>query len=197
MNKFFTTVLQIMKRNAARCSAMLRRNFLKPGVVRGTAGGFVLAGLLALAMLQPFACAGGPATNENTGPVFNWNNRLQLSDEQYELIHLYSQLENADAEKKQALNEQVTNLVKKLGANAVRRARAHELVATRTGTNVVNIYNPSRENLAFTVSVKNDTEWNGSRKSSVGRDTYLPANGTLTVTNIYWTTPSMGTPKKE
>ena len=58
-------------------------------------------------------------------------------------------------------------------------------------TNVVKIFNPSRDNVAFTVSIKGDEEWIGSRKASMGRTTYLPANSSLMVTNLYWTTPRM------
>jgi hypothetical protein len=153
--------------------------------------------ICALAMLLAFGCAGGPATNDNAGPVFNWSNKLVLSKNQYDLIYFYTKLESADAEKQAELKEKISRLAAQLGTNMVRRARSGELVATKTATNVASIHNPSHDNVAFTVSIRGDEEWNGSRKASIGRDTYLPANGTLIVTNIYWTTPSMSAPKKE
>ena len=168
-----------------------------PEVVTGMAGGFALAGLLALAMLLPFACAGGPATTENAGPVFNWSNKLALSTNQYDLIYYYTKLESADAEKQAEWKEKISRLEAQLGTNVVRRARSGELVATKTATNVASIHNPSHDNVAFTVAIRGDEEWQGSKKASIGRDTYLPANGTLIVTNIYWATPSMSAPKKE
>ena len=170
---------------------MLSDNFLGPEVVTGAAGGIVLAGLLALVMLQSSVCAAGPATNENAGPVFTWSNKLPLSKDQYELIRLYDKLDGADLAKKTELNEKIKQLAAQLGTNAIRRANSRELIATKTATNVVSIHNPSLDNVAFTASIRGDGRVLDSRQKSIGHDTYLPANGTLIVTNLYWTMPSM------
>ena len=94
------------------------------------------------------------------------------------------------SEKRQKLKAEGKELREKLGAGAVRRARPMELVMTMD-RGVASIFNPSSDNVAFTVSVRGDEEQLGTRKASMGRLTYLPAKGTLRVENLYWTTPGM------
>ena len=125
---------------------------------------------------------------------FDWSTKLQLSPEQEQLLHLYSKLQNdsADPTKLREPKEEVERLAAKLGPLAVRPARPDELLISRVGqSGEAKIRNSSDTNLAFTVSVKGDEQWVGSRKASMGRQTYLPPKGTLTVTNLYWTTPRM------
>ncbi|MDB6022523.1 MAG: hypothetical protein JWQ04_2380 [Pedosphaera sp.] len=147
-----------------------------------------------LAVLLGFGLVGEASEVPKAGATYEWNTRLELSAEQQKLLHLYTQFEiaSSDAAKGRALEEEINRLKVQLGTNAVRRARAGELVVTPTGqTNQFSIYNPSAENVSFTVSIKGDEQRMGTRMASMGRDTYLPAHGTLLVTNLYWTTPRM------
>jgi hypothetical protein len=141
--------------------------------------------------------ASSPAPGQSAAKAqsfFDWSTKLELTAEQQKLLHLYNnlELETANAAKIQETKEEVERLATKLGPLAVRPARPGELFIFRVGqTGETTILNPSNTNLAFTVSVKGDTESFGSRKASMGRQTYLPPNSTLTVTNLYWTSPSM------
>ena len=126
--------------------------------------------------------------------TFEWASRLQLTRDQQKLLHLYSQLDDdrLDATKKAHLEEEIQRVAGQLGSQAVRRARPGELTASTGGhAGLSAVYNPSETNLAFTVSVKGDEEWIGSRKASMGRETYLPPKCSLIVSNLYWTTPRM------
>lgn len=148
----------------------------------------------ALATLLATGCQAGPVASTNSAAAFEWSKRPQLSDQQQELLHLYSNLSVPEikTEKRVDLETKIEKLKAELGTNTVRHARAEELIVKPTGRPVeVSIYNPSKENVAFTVSVRGDEEWMGSRKASMGRLTFLPPHGTLLVTNLYWTTPRM------
>jgi len=125
---------------------------------------------------------------------FDWTNKPQLTSEQQKLLHLHKKLDNAptDPAKRQALKEEIERLATKLGSITVRPARPGELIVSHVGqTGQASIYNPSEANLAFTVAIKGDEEWMGSRKGSIGRETYLPPKSALSVTNLYWTTSRM------
>jgi hypothetical protein len=130
--------------------------------------------------------------NQNRG-AYEWENKPQLSPDQDKLVRLLAKLEDAaDATRRSELEEQVTVLKARLGEAAVRPARANELILSQeaSGRSSV-VYNPSADNVAFTVSIKGDEEWLGSRKGSIGRQTYLPPKTSLIVRDLYWTTPSM------
>ena len=149
-----------------------------------------------LGLLGLIAYAGLTAPGQETikYPSFDWAGRPQLTSDQQKLLHLFSKLADtpSDSAKRQPLKEEVERLVAKLGSSALRMARPGELIVSRLGpSRQASIYNPTDENIAFTVAVKGDEEWIGSRKGSIGRQTYLPAKGTLSVTNLYWTTPRM------
>ena len=144
-----------------------------------------IIGLLAMNCI-----AGPPQTPKEQS--FAWTNRLELSVEQQRLLRLYLWLEASDLapEKREKYEAEAKQISEKLGAAAVRRARPFELVMTME-KGVAIIFNPSSDNVAFTVSVRGDEEQLGTRKASMGRLTYLPPKGTLRVENIYWTTPGM------
>jgi hypothetical protein len=83
-----------------------------------------------------------------------------------------------------------------LGPLAVRHAKPHELVSSPgAATNLCTIFNPTKEGLVLTVSVVGDTEQMGTRRASMGRETYLPPGSTVIVSNLYWTTPATKTMK--
>lgn len=152
------------------------------------------AAFVLLASLWSSGCLAGPKTETNSTATFEWSKRLELSDKQQELLHLYTSLETPELKsgKRRDLKLKIESLKQELGTNAVRHARASELIVKPTCRPVeVGIYNPSKDNVAFTVSVRGDEEWVGSRKASMGRLTFLPPHGTLLVTNLYWTTPRM------
>jgi len=133
--------------------------------------------------------AGQPVTNLKT---FVWAKRPELSKDQYKLLHLYKKLNSAAPEPRDDVKGEIEKLAAKLGHLAVRPAQPLELIQSRIGeTNVAEIQNLTDTNLAFTVSIKGDEEWLGSRKASMGRDTFLPPKSTIYITNLYWTTPGM------
>jgi hypothetical protein len=145
-----------------------------------------------LATLFALTCvfaADQPATNLTT---FDWASRRELSKDQYKLLHLYKKYDSAAPETHDEIKGEIEKLATKLGPLAVRPAKAFELIQTRVGeSNVAAIQNLTDTNLSFTVSIKGDEESLGSRKASIGRDTFLPPKSTLYVTNLYWTTPGM------
>jgi hypothetical protein len=148
----------------------------------------------AVAALVAVDCQAGPAVSTNSTATFEWSKRPELSLKQQELLHLYTNLEGpqGEGEKRPGIEAKIDQLKQELGTNTVRHARANELVVKPTGrTNEVSVFNPSKENVAFTISVRGDEEWMGSRMASLGRKTFLPPHGTLLVTNLYWTTPRM------
>jgi hypothetical protein len=130
-----------------------------------------------------------PVTNLKS---FAWASRPELTRDQQHLLYLYKKSDSATPPILNEVKSEIEKLVTKLGHLAVRPAKPFELIQSRVGeSNVAAIQNPSDANLAFTVSVKGDEEWLGSRKASMGRDTFLPPKSTLYVTNLYWTTPGM------
>jgi hypothetical protein len=156
-----------------------------------TAKATYLLGVTAFFVSLCFPASGQPAPK---GQSFEWATRLELTLDQSKLMHLHNKLvyDSADQTKAQQTKEELERLAAKLGPLALRRARAGELILSQNAENgMATIYNPSGTNLAFTVSVKGDEEWMGSRKASMGRDTYLPPKCTLTVTNFYWSSPGM------
>ena len=156
-----------------------------------TAKAIYFSGITALFVSACFPASGQPVTNAQS---FEWATHLELTLEQSKLIHLHNKLmhDPGDQTKAQQTKEEIERLATKLGPLAVRPARAGELILSQNAENgEATIYNPSSTNLAFTVSVKGDEEWLGSRKASMGRDTYLPPKSTLTVTNFYWSSPGM------
>jgi len=133
------------------------------------------------------------APPQTPGPqLFEWTNRLELNSEQQKLLHIRLKLEDTDLapEKRQRLEADAKQLSEELGVATVRRARPQELILTMD-KQAGSIFNPSSDNVAFTVSVRGDEEQLGTRKGSVGRLTYLPPKASLRVQNIYWTTPGM------
>jgi hypothetical protein len=148
--------------------------------------------LSCLATLFAFACvfaADQTATNQK---AFAWANRPELNKEQYKLLNLYKKYDSAAPATREDVKGEIAKLATRLGSLAVRPAKPFELIQSRVGeSNVAAIQNVSDTNLAFTVSIKGDEEWLGSRKASIGRDTFLPPKSTLYVTNLYWTTPGM------
>jgi hypothetical protein len=126
-------------------------------------------------------------------PSFEWTNRLELTIEQQKLLHVCLELEDSNwsAEKRQQFETEVKRISTDLGTNTVRRAKPGELIVTSDKSGISTVFNPSEENVAFTISVKGDEQWMGTRKASMGRLTYLPPKGVLRVPNLYWTTPRM------
>ncbi|HZR15980.1 MAG TPA: hypothetical protein VFE51_01520 [Verrucomicrobiae bacterium] len=95
-----------------------------------------------------------------------------------------------DSPVREATTAKLTALKKRLGPLAVRYAKPYELIASTAASNLCKIFNPTKESLVFTVSIVGDTEQFGSRRASMGRETYLPPGCTVVVTNLYWTTPA-------
>src|SRR5579883_798226 len=154
--------------------------------------------LLGIEMLVIMKVNAGLAEASKRGPVFEWSNKLSISREQQDLINLYEKLEGVapDEAKRREVEGQLAEARAKLGTNAVRPSHNDELIISKTGqTNVFRIYNPTQQNLSFTVSIKGEEERMGTRMASVGRTTYLPPHGSLLVKNIYWTTPRMAEDK--
>jgi len=130
-----------------------------------------------------------PVTNLKS---FDWANRPELTRDQQKLLFLYKKYDWATPPTRDEVKREIEKLATKLGPLAVRPAQPFELILTRVGeTNVAAVQNLTDTNLAFTVSIKGDEEWLGSRKASLGRDTFLPPKSALYVTNLYWTTPGM------
>jgi hypothetical protein len=130
-----------------------------------------------------------PVTNLKS---FAWVSRPDLNKDQQHLLYLYKKSEWATPPTVDEVKSEIEKLAAKLGPLAVRPAKPFELIQSRVGeSNVATIQNPTDTNLAFTVSIKGDEEWLGSRKASLGRDTFLPPKSVLYVTNLYWTTPGM------
>src|SRR5262245_45768024 len=141
-------------------------------------------------------CCGGPggAAQNAENQTFEWSTRLLLNPDQEKLLHLYNRLDYdaATLEQLSGIQADIKRLSANLGRLAVRPAKAGELsVVYGDHPGQATILNPSPTNLAFTVSVRGDEQWVGSRKASLGRKTYLPANSQLALTNLYWTTPRM------
>lgn len=131
--------------------------------------------------------------------VFPWAARPQLSAQQQKLLQLQSGMDSVheDSPVRETRRAEVTALEKKLGTSAVRHAKPYELIASAAESNLCNIFNPTKEGLVLTVSVVGDTEQLGSRRASMGRETYLPPGSTVIVSNLCWTTRSeTGQPKK-
>ena len=150
---------------------------------------------LALSLVAVCLLACGCASTSNNKPTaavsFEWHNRLQLTREQEKLLHLYNKVNHMDPELARHQPD-IANARTKLGRDAVRPARPDELIMFRENqADHFTIFNPSDDNVAFTVSIKGDEDWMGSLKGSIGRETYLPPKGALNVTNLYWTTPRM------
>jgi hypothetical protein len=144
----------------------------------------------AVAMLNANCLADTP---EGKPKVFEWTNRLELTADQQELLHAYSGLDDASTrpEKREKLQADAKRISGKLGPATVRRAKPGELIVTGEKTGLASIFNPSADNVAFTVSVRGDEERMGTRMASMGRLTYLPPKGVLHVPKLYWMTPRM------
>jgi hypothetical protein len=141
-----------------------------------------------LGFLLVFGCA-SPSRQQAT---FEWHNKPMLTSDQEKLLHLYNKLGDRRPVEANELSEQIDRLARQLGRDAVRPAWPGELVVSPVDQNKNSaIYNPSSTNVSFTVAIRGDEEWMGSRKGSIGRETYLPPKGTLIVSNLYWTTPRM------
>jgi len=151
--------------------------------------------LLGLATLFVSTCliaADQPVTNLKS---FDWANRPELTRDQQKLLYLYKKYDWATPPTRDEVKAEIQKLAAKLGPLAVRPAQPFELILSRVGeTNLAAVQNLTDTNLAFTVSIKGDEEWLGSRKASLGRNTFLPPKSALYVTNLYWTTPGMTKP---
>jgi hypothetical protein len=144
-------------------------------------------------LLSLLAILGGPLLSfGGETPVYEWTHRLELTADQQKLLHLYTRLDGArDDDDRAALAENLQQLITRLGKAAVRPAKPHELTVTRLDeTAIFAVHNPSRENVAITISVRGDEQRLGTRMGSMGRLTYLEPSGTLIVPNLYWTTPA-------
>jgi len=131
------------------------------------------------------------ARGEQTN-TFEWSARPQLSPKQERLLQLESSRDQGreGSPLRIARQAEFEALQKELGPLAVRHAKANELILSPgAATNLSRIFNPTKEGLVLTVSVMGDTEQMGTRRASMGRETYLPPGSTVIVSNLYWTTP--------
>ncbi|MFG0329115.1 MAG: hypothetical protein ACF8PN_04380 [Phycisphaerales bacterium] len=147
-----------------------------------------------------FAAAGCATTGADprssaAGPVYDWENRLTLSVDQSRLLHLYHDLD--DYPEGSMERRQVERTIEKardaLGARAVAPAPPGVVIVFREDERSTRFYNPTNENLAFTVHVEGDEEWMGSARGQIGRDAWLPPGGSLVVENVVWVSPRMAT----
>jgi hypothetical protein len=119
--------------------------------------------------------------------------RLQLSDEQENLLRLRKRLGKEGNAGPPELKKELMKLEGKIGADAVvRPARAKELMLEPGQERGISfVHNPTMENLVFNVAVRGDKVLRGSVKMSVAHETWLPPGGRLRVKDLYWTTPAM------